>query len=96
MIFSDHIQMHDSVIQNFHWSIQDSSFKPGKVSYHNNRSQNIWVPPSQHLFFVSCSIYEIINNRIIFLMPVEYFPWYGMIPAVLSGLTFSVLSTKVS
>ena len=57
------------------------------------------VPPSQHLLFGFIkwdSIRHIIDNGVIFLITVNFFPWYVMIPVVLSRIIFSVLSTKVS
>ena len=61
--------------------------------------QKFWCFPYSTYFlcFIKYNfIHQIINNGIVLLLPVKCFPWYGMIPVVLSRIIFSVLITKVS
>ena len=78
---------------------QDSYCRSSIVLSHQNQTQNLHVPPSQHLLFILLKddfIPYIADNSIILFLPVKFLYWYGIVPTVLSRYTFNILKTKFS
>ena len=97
MNFPFRIQTHAYVSQVSLLSIQYSFYQLGTNHLHHNQIPEILVCPGfWHLLFVSVEFHPLlVNDVVVFLLPINYFSRWGSVPVVLSRTTLSVLSSEV-